>query len=102
VSASNWATCPRCVKSARKEVEQRAETLRTGYGSLSQDEYMAIVYAPAPEILTDRAPHTFREDYEIYGAESGTVTVTYGGSCGTCGLSLTFKHEHPVPGATDG
>lgn len=37
---------------------------------------------------------TFREDYEIYGAEDGTVMVSYGGSCTTCHLTLDFKHEH--------
>lgn len=98
MSASNWAKCPRCTARARKEVEARAEQLQAGYGQLTKDEYMAIVHAPVPEILGSRPPHTFREDYEIHGAETGTVTVGYGGSCTECGLTLNFEHEHPIEG----
>ena len=39
----------------------------------------------------------FREDYEICGAETGTVTVEYRGECQRCGLLLTFTAEHPIP-----
>lgn len=39
----------------------------------------------------------FREDYSIYGAETGTVTVEYRGECQRCGLVLEFTSEHPIP-----
>lgn len=39
----------------------------------------------------------FREDYGIYGAETGTVTVEYRGECQKCGLLLEFTAEHPIP-----
>ena len=39
----------------------------------------------------------FREDYEIYGAETGTVTVSYHGECQRCGLKLVFESTHPIP-----
>lgn len=39
----------------------------------------------------------FREDYSIYGAETGTVTVEYRGECHRCGLVLEFTTEHPIP-----
>jgi hypothetical protein len=52
--------------------------------------------------LTVSAPgETFREDYEIYGAETGTVKVYYGGSCENCGLTLNFEHEHEIPGVSE-
>jgi hypothetical protein len=41
---------------------------------------------------------TFREDYEITGAATGTVTVSYGAGCEVCGLNLDFTHVHPIPG----
>jgi hypothetical protein len=47
------------------------------------------------------AGDTFREDYEIYGAEDGTVTVTYSGSCQSCGLSLSFRDDREIPGVTE-
>lgn len=30
---------------------------------------------------------TFREDYEIYGAETGELIIHYRGRCTVCGLS---------------
>ena len=39
----------------------------------------------------------FREDYEIYGAETGVVTVSYSGVCRQCGLSLHFEDRKPIP-----
>jgi len=41
---------------------------------------------------------SFREDYEIYGADEGTVTVSYSGSCTKCRLSLSFEDDHPIEG----
>jgi len=40
---------------------------------------------------------TFREDYQIYGAETGTVTVEYLGECHSCGLTLEFKDQRAIP-----
>jgi len=40
--------------------------------------------------------HTFREDYEFYGAEEGTVTAHYGGRCTECGLNVKFRHDEVV------
>ena len=42
-------------------------------------------------------PDTFREDYEIFGAEDGVVMVTYEGHSQRCGSHLDFRHEVPVP-----
>lgn len=39
----------------------------------------------------------FREDYEIYGAETGVVTVSYSGACCLCGLSLCFEYRKSIP-----
>ena len=36
---------------------------------------------------------TFREDYEFYGAETGTVSYTYSGYCRECELLVTFEGE---------
>jgi hypothetical protein len=40
---------------------------------------------------------TFREDYEIYGAAEGAVTVDYCGDCHVCGLSLSFEYRKALP-----
>lgn len=37
--------------------------------------------------------YNFREDYEFYGAESGTLKFYYSGLCSDCGLSLVLS-EH--------
>jgi hypothetical protein len=47
------------------------------------------------------AGDTFREDYQIYGADEGTVHVGYSGSCEKCGLRIDFDHEHEIPGVNE-
>jgi len=36
---------------------------------------------------------SFREDYEFYGAESGTISWDYSGYCRECELQVTFTGE---------
>ena len=96
MSASKWAICPRCVK--RAEAARAAQIAATGasYGKVPEQEY-----AEAVKAIRDVNPEdyrTFREDYEIYGAKDGEVTVDYGGSCETCGASLRFTDHHAIPG----
>lgn len=54
--------------------------------------------------LASDSKDTFRENYEIYGAQTGVVTVSYSGKCQVCQLSLRFEETHPLPGfgAADG
>jgi hypothetical protein len=56
-------------------------------------------WAVCPRCAANHAANDtrFREDYEIGGAETGTVTVSYRGECQQCGLLLEFKAEHPIP-----
>ena len=43
----------------------------------------------------EKATHdsTFREDYEIYGAQHGEIEVHYKGQCKACGLHVEFDHR---------
>lgn len=89
MSASNWATCPRCFDEANRthaEVLAAADAL---YGTVPIAEYEAARVALAPPPSRD-AFETFRENYEFYGAESGTVVASYGGECSKCGLSVSL------------
>ena len=47
------------------------------------------------EIGTERATHdsSFREDYEIFGAQSGEIEVHYKGRCKACGLGIAFTER---------
>lgn len=45
----------------------------------------------------DEMRPTFREDYEIYNAQNGTVRVAYSGHCTVCPCHLDFESEHPIP-----
>lgn len=44
---------------------------------------------------------TFREDYEITGAETGVVLVGYSGRCDKCGLAWSFEHSQVLPVSED-
>jgi Fe-S cluster biogenesis protein NfuA len=87
VSASNWAKCPRCTARAKKKQEEAMAALAEAG---LDDGTFSLTVSPAGD--------SFREDYEIYGAEDGEVTVSYGGRCTECGLSLNFTHKHVITG----
>jgi hypothetical protein len=100
VSASNWASCPRCAGRAAAEAAERAQDVTGAYGRVPADEYLSVL-AEVNNASAAKPAETFREDYEICGAETGTLTISYGGSCQECGLSLNFQHEIPFyPEAT--
>lgn len=97
MSADNWAICPRCRARAAAVKDALIAKLAEAYGKVPVEEFDAL-RAEAEEPLHLENLQTFREDYEFYGAEDGVVTASYSGSCKTCGLSLSFKDEHPIPG----
>jgi hypothetical protein len=97
VSASNWAKCPRCQRALDGTVKTLAKRLEDAYGTLTAVEYLELRDRLAEATAHAARGHaTFREDYEITGAETGTVTVSYGGSCMECGLSLSFDEKHEM------
>jgi hypothetical protein len=90
MSARNYSACPRCTARAKKKADAAMAALAEAG---LDDGTLGITGRPARD--------TFREDYEIYGADTGTVTVSYGGGCEECGLSVSFTERHPIPGVTD-
>ena len=102
MSANNWAKCPRCQLALDGTVKALAQRLTDAYGNVPVAEYTDLQNKLAEAIAhASRGHATFREDYEIYGAETGTVTVAYGGNCSECGLTLSFREDKPIPGATE-
>lgn len=101
MSASNWAVCPRCLERAqiaRDEAFQHALSL---YGVVPIDEWQKATAAAEKISANEDNFQTFREDYEIYGASSGTISVSYSGHCSVCSLGLDFEHERPFYGEND-
>lgn len=100
MSADNWAACLNCRKLALADIVAQEAALKDQYGKVSADEYqvMQIELADARRKF-DRSeePNSFREDYEIYGAESGTVVVSYSGHCVVCGFGLDFEVKREIP-----
>jgi hypothetical protein len=99
VSADNWAKCPRCQLALNGTVSTLARRLTEAYGKVTAEEYAELqVQLTEATAHAGRGHATFREDYEIYGAEDGVITVSYSGGCRECGLSLDFTDTHPIPG----
>lgn len=94
MSADNWAICPKCLAEAKASIdEQRAKVYAT-YGTVPIEEFDRL-RDELPE-LRDENYRTFREDYEIYGADSGLLHVSYSGHCSECGLGLDFEDEKMI------
>lgn len=97
MGADNWAVCPRCIGRARAAEAEQLAAVMADYGKIPVTEFdkaRAVVTTPR-----DQDFDTFREDYSITGAATGTVTVGYHGQCTECGLILSFTCEHPIEGA---
>ena len=97
MSADNWAICPTCVPRARMAAEQQHMAAMESYGTIPAEEFQAKL--AAIPVVNPEDYRTFREDYEIYGASAGDVTVDYSGSCSVCGTHLEFTDHHVIPGA---
>jgi hypothetical protein len=93
VSADNWAVCPNCKAKAEAAHAEAIAEAAAAYGKVPPDEWMAMTTAADRPLVLER---TFREDWEIYGAEEAVVTVSYTGRCTVCGSGVKFNTDHPV------
>lgn len=99
MSADNWTTCPRCTKRGLARLEDEKKKVEAIYGVVPVEKYEKFRDELADnQRLFGSRPDSFREDYEIYGADIGEVTVRYAGSCQDCGLTLEFVERYPIPG----
>ena len=97
VSADNWATCPRCKDSARKQADKRRAEVEAQYGQVPAGEYGELI--EALENDESSAPHneTLREDYEIGMDASGEFFVGYGCSCQKCDFKYAYRYTARPP-----
>jgi hypothetical protein len=99
MSADKWAYCPRCTQQGQTKLDKRAAAVQASYGKVPVEEFDEARRQHAGAVnVFERRERTFREDYEITGADTGVVTVGYSGSCTRCGLRLDFTDVHPIPG----
>lgn len=103
MSADNWTTCYACQTRRNdaddERIAEQRKLIEEAYGQVSQEEYDGLrgrVESAILEIEAAPLGQTFREDYEIHGAETGVVTVSYGGSCTVCGYGTSFEERHPI------
>lgn len=106
MSADAWSNCPRCIRRTQEVFASRQKELDASYGTVPVEKFLEAREALAKDLqeaarALEGDDRTFREDYEIYGAEDGVITVSYSGECRKCGLKLTFTHEQPIPGVED-
>lgn len=97
MSADNWDVCPRCELRHRNEALRLRADADAAYGKVSVEEWK-LKDGAALEAAVNFKERTFREDYEIGGAQDGSIVVSYNGGCSICGLSLTFSHEVLIEG----
>ncbi|SKM38819.1 Uncharacterised protein [Mycobacteroides abscessus subsp. massiliense] len=103
MSANNWTTCYACqtrhADANDERIAEQRKLIEDAYGQVPQEEYDGLrgrVESAIAEIEAAPLSQTFREDYEIHGAETGVVTVSYGGSCTVCGYGTAFEEQHPI------
>jgi hypothetical protein len=95
MGASNYAVCPKCWK---EQVASEADALQrvlASYGKVLPDEFLAA-QARLTTTRKDDFDRTFREDFEIYNDNEGSVHVDYHGMCSKCGVKLAFELEKEI------
>jgi hypothetical protein len=100
LSADNWAECPRCKVRHLAKVEAAKKAAAAAYGTVSVEEWRELE-AAVEELRHNHPETTFREDYEIYGADEGVLKISYSGNCGVCNLDFQISQSHPIPGIND-
>jgi len=102
MSADKWDVCPRCLDEALKKKVADAAAAEAAYGVIPREEYADLLLT-AEALVNLEA--TFRQDYEFYGASEGTLTISYGGTCTECGLTLSIQEKrefYKSEGESDG
>jgi hypothetical protein len=92
MSADHWDVCPRCLYKAIKADEAQRAAVEASYGRVPVEEFLAARAALPVEV--DREQYrTFRENYEVGGADRGVVTVAYTGGCSKCRLRVAMNES---------
>lgn len=94
MSASNWAECPKCKEIGTDAIAEAGKY----YGKVPQEQYEQMVAQLRVQQEMSVNEPTFREDWEIYGADKGVVCFSYSGHCSVCGLGMDFDFRRPLPG----
>jgi hypothetical protein len=91
MGAERWSICPKCLAAEVERVEAEERRVAALYGTVPLEEYEAERDKLEPVVGESFA--TFREDWEFTRPDSGTISVSYGGGCRTCGLGVTLTAE---------
>tara|TARA_B100001964_G_C13855009_1_gene431878 strand:- start:140 stop:445 length:306 start_codon:yes stop_codon:yes gene_type:complete len=88
MSATNWASCPKCLKLVECGQSKLLQDIKEKYGKIPANEWLNLL-----EKSKDRRPlgHTLREDYEVYTDLNGKFYIKYNCSCEVCGFSYEFN-----------
>lgn len=96
MSADNWAKCPKCTDLARVRVRNAEREANEVYGLVPAEEFQRLLDLARTALngVEEYGSYrTFREDYDIYGAEEGMVQVRYRGHCSVCGLTARVEQN---------
>lgn len=97
VSADNWAVCPRCKKNEENDIRALDLRIEKEYGKISIDDFLVLRNeAQQRREGLPKQEASFREDYEIFGAEDGAIEIHYSGHCKFCDLTLEFTDYRPL------
>lgn len=92
MSATNWASCPKCHQKAVADQKQAIDAAIDAYGKVPMQEHQEMLKAAHAPIELE---YSLREDYRIgFALESTYFIVTYTCHCETCGFSHEFRHKN--------
>lgn len=96
MSANNWRTCLKCEALHNEEIETFSAQVEDAYGKIPVADWDAL-RGTLSAMQNESRSETFREDYELGVWSDGTFSVSYSGSCDTCGFKYRYQFEDEEP-----
>lgn len=105
MSADNWTTCPKCEEDSAKALKALFEGYEKytadAYGKVPLEDFEAKRREFSTAILNleermESKAKNLREDYEFYGADTGTLTISYSCSCRVCNFQWEYNNTEEM------
>jgi hypothetical protein len=94
MSADGWDTCPRCENDSAEKIKELELALADAYGNIELEDWLAMKEETKANIQwLESQEETWRENYEFYGANTGTLSIRYGAYCTKCGLEFEYEED---------
>lgn len=96
MNVMNFLACPNCKQIQKDRDSDAQKELDALYGQIPQEEWAA----KRDEVMNRESASlkpSLREQYDLFGADAGKLTLNYRCNCSVCGMSYSYSVEQDIP-----